>query len=83
MVARTKKNLTSEQKKNGANYVKTIKGFGLTQVEAARFLGINERTSRRYASGLWPAPRAVNILFSIMRKRRISAERAERYAGLL
>jgi hypothetical protein len=83
MVARTKKHLTAEQKKNGANYAKLIKGFGLTQVEAARFLGVNERTSRRYASGLWPTPRAVNILFSIMRKRRISAERAERYAGLL
>lgn len=77
-----KARLTDEQKKNGAYYAKLIKDAGLTQVAAAHFLGINERTSRRYVQGLWPAPRAVHILFSIMRKRRISVERAERYAGL-
>ena len=62
------------------SYKSLIKSVGLDQRQAARFLDINERTSRRYASGDWPMPRSTAILLCLMARKGIKPESAE---GLL
>lgn len=52
-------------------YRAAIAALGLSQVRAAKFLGIAERTSRSYALGEFPVPRVVAMLLSIMVSRQI------------
>lgn len=42
-----------------AQYKKTIESLGLTQVGAARFLGVDDRTSRRWIAGEREVPEPV------------------------
>jgi hypothetical protein len=73
-----KPELTKRQRKQRAKtYRAMLDALGLNQLAAAKFLGVNERTSRRYASGDWPLPRATALLLRIMAARRISPEKAE------
>lgn len=51
-----------------AEYCKALDRVGLTQVGAARFFCVNERTSRRWASGEQPVPRVVEIALWLMMK---------------
>jgi len=51
---------------DGSEYRKTIKRLGLNQVEAARFLGVNETTSRRWISDRHPIPACVEMLLHTM-----------------
>jgi len=60
-----------------ARYKKVIKSLGLSQRKAAKFIGVNERTSRRYASGEWPVPRATAMLLAVMEHRGIKPQRVE------
>ena len=50
-----------------AEYRTLIAALGLSQVGAARVLGIDPRTSRRYALGETPIPQIVEILLGILR----------------
>jgi transcriptional regulator with XRE-family HTH domain len=45
-------------------YPHILKDFGWTQVQAAKLLGINERTSRRYASGETKVP--LHIIYALL-----------------
>jgi hypothetical protein len=47
-------------------YAETIAKLGLTQVGAAKFLKIGDRTSRRWISGASKIPHAVELLFDLM-----------------
>jgi hypothetical protein len=47
-------------------YRELLAELGFTQVEAARFVEVDERTSRRWASGELPVPVAVAMLLSLM-----------------
>src|SRR5262245_41445122 len=47
-------------------YSLLIKRLHLSQRGASRFMGINERTSRRYASGEAPVDRRTGMLLEIM-----------------
>jgi hypothetical protein len=60
----------------GKEYAAAIEAFGLTQVAASEFLGVTERTSRRWIAGDDPIPRSVAILLRLMRARKITAEAA-------
>lgn len=69
--------LTPAQKRAGRQYKKIIASVGLSQVGAARFLDVNERTSRRYASGEWPLPKAERMLMAVLARKRVSPAQAE------
>jgi hypothetical protein len=47
-------------------YQQLIDKIGTSQVGAARFLGIAERTSRRYASGELPTPPMLLAVLQLM-----------------
>ena len=49
-------------------YAKVIEKLGLSQVKAARFLGHDPRTSRRWISGDLVIPKAVGMLLELMIK---------------
>jgi DNA-binding transcriptional regulator YiaG len=49
-----------------AQYRDAIKLLGLSQVGAGRFLGVDPRTSRAWASGQSPIPVAVAKLLTLM-----------------
>lgn len=51
-----------------------IEKLGLSQVQAARFFGANERTSRRWAIGENDIPVPVEIVLRMMLRYRISPE---------
>ncbi len=59
-------------------YRDTIAALGLSQVKAARLLGVGERTSRRWALGEQPVPRAAALALRLMVDQGITAEEAER-----
>ena len=59
---------------NGAEYLKAIQRLDLTQVEAARFLGVDDTTSRRWVSEKSPVPRAVAILLRLMIRYRLAPD---------
>lgn len=64
-------------------YQKFLDANGMTQVGGARFLGISERMSRRYASGETEiVPDAYLMLLAIMAHHKISATEARKLAGL-
>jgi hypothetical protein len=60
---------------NGAEYRKAIARLDLTQVEAARFLGVDDTTSRRWIADRYPVPRPVVILLRLMVRQRLSPDR--------
>ncbi|MCD9821172.1 hypothetical protein [Bradyrhizobium japonicum] len=59
---------------DGAEYQRAIKRLDLTQVEAARFLGVDETTSRRWVAERSPVPRAVAMLLRLMIRYRLSPD---------
>lgn len=69
--------LTPAQKRAGKKYKKDIAALELSQVSAAKFLDVNERTSRRYASGEWPLPKAHQMLLAVLAHKRVSPAQAE------
>jgi ribosome-binding protein aMBF1 (putative translation factor) len=63
---------------NAKQYRKALDELGWSQVEAARELGFDPRTSRRYALGERKVPKTVELLLKI----KLDQER-EAKAGLL
>ena len=61
-------------------YRDAIAKLGLTQVEAARFLGVSERTGRRMAADSASIPHAIAIALSLMIKFDITPKRALKIA---
>jgi hypothetical protein len=61
----------------GAEYRDALARLGLSQVGAARFLGIDDRTSRRWALGEVSIPVSVHILLELMIRVRLSPDRVE------
>lgn len=55
-------------------YRDAIGRLGLTQVGAARFLGVNEKTSRRWASGESDIPRTVAVVLWLMLRFKVKPE---------
>jgi len=51
-----------ERSMSPRQYERTIRQLGLDQAKVGRFLGISERTSRRYISGDTEIPTAVALL---------------------
>lgn len=51
---------------NKSEYRSAIASLGLSQAGAARFLGVNERTSRRWACDGDPVPEPVAMLLRLM-----------------
>lgn len=49
-------------------YREAIESIGLSQVGAARLFGVDPRTSRRWALGELPVPRAVELALKLMLK---------------
>lgn len=59
------------------DFRKTIKALDLSQVGAARLFGVDPRTSRRWALGEQPIPRAVALCLRLMLKHAASVDDAE------
>jgi len=57
-----------------AQYAKAIADLGMSQVGAARFLKIGERTSRRFIAGESKIPVVAEMLLNIMVAHGISPE---------
>lgn len=55
-------------------YSAAIEALGLTQVGAAQFLQVGDRTSRRYIAGDTPIPHSVRLLLNLMVARKIKPE---------
>ena len=60
------------------DYRKAIAELGLNQVTAGRFLGVDPRTSRRYALGEVKIPEPTAMLLRLMLARNISVAAASR-----
>jgi hypothetical protein len=60
-----------------AQYRKAIAALGLNQTEAAHFLGVTPRQSRRYAAGDRDIPEATVKLLKLMIERKIKPEELE------
>jgi hypothetical protein len=58
---------------NHIEYRALIDALGLTQVGAGEFLGVGDRTSRRYAGG-GPIPGPVIILLRYMARKKLKPE---------
>jgi hypothetical protein len=61
----------------GAEYEKAIARLDLSLVEAARFLGIDDTTSRRWVKNISPVPRAVAILLRLMIRYRLAPDHVQ------
>lgn len=59
---------------NGDEFQKAIARVDLTLVEAARFLGVDDTTTRRWVADRSPVPRAVVILLRLMIRYRLSPD---------
>jgi len=59
----------------GPEYGKALKALRLSQLGAARLLGVNGRTSRRWIAGEVPIPRSAALVLLMMVKWRLEPER--------
>lgn len=59
-------------------YRDLIAEFGLSQVDAATFLRVDERTSRRWASGEVDIPASVILLFEVMLAKKMTTGEVQR-----
>jgi hypothetical protein len=58
--------VTAVKPMNHNKFSKAIDALDLTQVGAARFLGVDPRTCRRYVAGELPLPPAAAMLLRVM-----------------
>ena len=61
----------------GTEYRKTIASLGLRPVAAARFLGVDATTSRRWSTDQHPIPKPVAMLLRTMRHHNLSPDHIE------
>ena len=59
---------------NGTEYGKAIERLGLSQVGAAKLLGVNDRTSRRWIADEVPIPISVAVTLRLMIKKQIDID---------
>ena len=59
---------------NGTEYGRALERLGLSQVGAARLLGVNDRTSRRWIANEVPIPLSVAVMLQLIIKRRIETD---------
>jgi len=59
---------------NGKEYRAIIERLGMSQVGAARFLGVADSTSRRWIADTHPIPNAVAMLLCVMARYRLTAQ---------
>jgi hypothetical protein len=55
-------------------YADALNRLGLSQVGAAAFLKVGDRTSRRWIAGDAPIPHAVGLLLTLMISKKIKPE---------
>jgi hypothetical protein len=55
-------------------YAAAIERLGLTQVGAARFFGVGDRTSRRWISGEYEVPPAIAYCLILMIKHNVAPD---------
>jgi DNA-binding transcriptional regulator YiaG len=60
------------------DYRATLAALNLSQMGAAKLLGVDERTSRRWAIGERPVPEPVSRFLRLLLAAKISPERALR-----
>jgi hypothetical protein len=58
--------VTAVRPMNHTEFSRAIDALGLTQVGAARFLGVDPRTCRRYVAGELPLPPTAAMLLRVM-----------------
>ncbi len=63
---------------NSRQYLDAIAHLGLSQVAAGHLFGVNPRTSRRWAAGDQPIPKAVALALRLMVKHKVSVNTAEK-----
>lgn len=68
--------------KPNQKYREAIEQLGMTNAGAALFLGIDPKTSWRYARGELPLPELVQMLFAVMLKLRLRPETVRKMADL-
>lgn len=61
-----------------AQFRATIKQLGLSQAGAGRFLGVSDRTARRWASGEYPIPPHVINLLTLMVRLKLTPAAVDR-----
>jgi plasmid maintenance system antidote protein VapI len=61
----------------GHEYQRVIRSLGMRPTEAARFLGVNATTTRRWISGEHPIPKPVAILLRTMLRHKLSPRSIE------
>jgi transcriptional regulator with XRE-family HTH domain len=59
---------------NAEHYRDALSRLGLSQTRAAKLMGVNERTSRRWALGEIPVPRLVALLLYLLRRFRVKVD---------
>ena len=64
-----------------AEYRTAIQALGLSQVAAGRWLDVDPRTSRRWASGDVPVPESVAKLLRLAVARGLTPETIDRLTG--
>jgi plasmid maintenance system antidote protein VapI len=62
----------------GDEYREAIETLKMTQVGAARFLGVAETTSRRWIADKHPIPDATAMLLRVMVRYRLAPSRVEK-----
>ena len=55
-------------------YRRAIAALGLSQIKASEFLGVNRKTSPRWARGESPIPSAVATLLRVMIRHKLTPE---------
>jgi transcriptional regulator with XRE-family HTH domain len=61
----------------GEQYLKAAEALGLTREQAAEFLGVNERTIRRWIAGTSPVPKSVEMLLTLTLQKKFPARRTK------
>lgn len=64
-----------------AQYRCILKRLGLSQRKAGPFLGVNERTSRKWIAGDSPVPLSAALLLRLMVKLKLSPDEVKRLAA--
>jgi hypothetical protein len=67
--------------KSNRKYRKALEELRMTQRGAARFLDIDERTSRRYFAGHLEVPTSVTMLLTLMLEKQFTPEGVRGLAG--
>jgi predicted transcriptional regulator len=71
-----------DERMSPERYQRLIERLGMSRQSAARFLGVDHRTSERYANGEREVPVAVQMLLEHMARQRITPDEIRRSSRL-